>query len=85
VAYQVILITSEGEVPITEASPVQRDWKTQVTSDINGFLNTPQQSNLTLQLDDQSWCYIVGLLLATAGTGFSLLSKPSISNEQVKN
>lgn len=85
VAYQVILVTSEGEVPITEASPTERGWKAQVTSDINGFLNTPQRSTLTLQLNDQGWCYIVGLLLATAGTGFSLLSTTANPDEQVKN
>lgn len=81
VSYQVVLITAKGEIPITDASPSQRGWKSQVASDINGFLSKPHQGELTLRLEDQQWSYIVGLLVAIAGTGLSLAAS---SGEQSK-
>ncbi|MBD1870119.1 hypothetical protein H6F88_03790 [Oculatella sp. FACHB-28] len=75
VGYQVVLLTHAGEIPLTSSSPTQRDWKTEVTEDINRFLQTPERVKLQLQLENQSWAGTFGFSLAVIGTGAGLFAK----------
>jgi hypothetical protein len=75
VSYQVVLLTHAGEIPLTGSSPTERDWKTEVTEDINRFLQTPEREELQLQLENQSWASTFGFSLAVIGTGAGLFAK----------
>lgn len=75
VSYQVVLLTHRGEIPLTSSSPTQRNWKTEVTEDINQFLQTPEQVNLQLEFENQSWTGTFGFSLAVIGTGAGLFAK----------
>lgn len=75
VSYQVILLTHAGEIPLTRSSPTERDWKTEVTEDINRFLQTPERVELQLQLENQFWASTFGFSLAVIGTGAGLFAK----------
>lgn len=75
VGYQVVLLTHAGEIPLTSSSPIKRDWKTEVTEDINRFLETPERGKLQLHLENQSWAGTFGFLLAMIGTGAGLFAR----------
>ncbi|NJO73617.1 MAG: hypothetical protein HC833_07550 [Leptolyngbyaceae cyanobacterium RM1_406_9] len=74
VGYQVVLLTHTGEIPLTTSSPTKRDWKREVTEDINRFLQTPDCINLQLHLENQSWAGTFGFSLAVVGTGAGLFA-----------
>jgi hypothetical protein len=78
-AYQVVLLTQIGEIPLMSASPTDRNAKVAMVNEINHFLQNPEQQQLHLQLEDSRYSSIFGFLLIATGIGSRLFAQQIIS------
>lgn len=74
VDYQVVLLTQVDKIVLIEPSPTERSWKVEITDRINGFLNTPTQTELELELESRNWSQMVGFGFAAIGTAAGLFT-----------
>ena len=73
-AYQVVLLTQKGEIPLTSASRADKEEKAIITAEINQFLQNPRRLNLQVRLENYLWRDAVGLFLFTVGVAAQLFA-----------
>lgn len=74
-AYQVVLLTRQGEIPLTSASRADKEEKNTIASEINQFLDNSRQRNLRVNLENYLWRDAVGLFLFTVGVMAQLFAE----------
>ena len=74
-AYQVVLLTRKGEIPLTDSSPTDKEEKLQTVEKINQFLWNPGKSDLQVNFGNYDWRDGLGLFLATVGIGAQLFAE----------
>lgn len=75
--YRVVLLTEMGELPFTShynSDPTQQE---SIVSDINTFLENPNQTSLRIQQDERWFSYLFGSLIIAVGL-FVIVNKGKV-------
>lgn len=75
IAYQVVLHTQSGTIPLTSASPSDRNIKVTMVEEINHFLQHSERQQLMLQLEDSRHSQVFGFLLIVTGISSRLFAR----------